>query len=147
MTRDEIINTTDCPKCGAKAGHPCREADGSERAQRKNHVERVYRAQDIASGKPDRTTGEQGHDHLAQRRCPICHKALKSRQGATDHMVGAHGLTRDEAKARRREYVQRHGFADLSMQRGSKRPKRLPPLTRPAKETVADFDVIDDGDF
>ncbi|WP_306150713.1 hypothetical protein [Roseovarius sp. MMSF_3281] len=133
MTRDEIIETTDCPKCGAKPGQPCRKGDGSDRAQRKNHVERVYRAQDIAAGKPDRFTGKLNDDHQADRRCPICHKLLKSRQGATDHMVGAHGMSRSEAKKQRKAYV---------LKAGSKANK----MGYSQKAESDDFDLIDDGD-
>lgn len=103
MNREEIINTSSCPKCEAPVGQPCKRPakDGN-----KNHVERLYRAQDAAAGKPDRTTGEANFDHLADRRCPICHKALKTPQGKNDHMMGVHKMTRAEARAASRAYRQ-----------------------------------------
>lgn len=126
MNQDEIIDTTGCPKCAAAPHQPCVNADGSKR--RRNHVERLYRAQDILNGKPDRQSGKVHQDHMADRRCPICFKLLKSPRGATDHITHAHELTRLEAKEVRREYRHKHGH-------------------QPQKRRDEDeFDLIDDGD-
>ena len=97
MNRQQIIDTTDCPKCGAPKGHHC--TDGRN-ARKRSHAERLYRAQDIEAGKPDRITGEVYADGLGKRRCPKCKKVLKSAQGLKDHIRDVHrkGMNRHQHK-------------------------------------------------
>jgi len=128
MNRDEIISTTGCPKCGVKAFQPCVKNDGARRP--KSHVERLYRAQDIEAGKPDRTTGKVNRDFRANCQCPKCKKLLKSEHGVVRHMIDAHGLDRPSIKALRREYIKSQEFK----------------TSAPKPTEVDDIDLMDDTD-
>lgn len=76
-------------------------------------------------------TGELNVDGCSDRRCPICHKVLKSPQGATDHMIGAHGMTRPEAKAARKKYRHKVGGWERAQS---------------ARQGDDDFDLVDESD-
>lgn len=105
MNRETIRKLADCPECHAGIGEKCRHSDGTSRDA--NHLKRLFRAQDIENGKPDRETKAENPDPMADRRCPECRKLLKSRGGVLNHMRDAHGVGRGQAKAQHSLYRKR----------------------------------------
>lgn len=100
MNRQEIRDLTECPKCGAARGDVC-----VGRKNGANHFERLYRAQDIANGKPDRVTGEEFQNPFIARTCPACRKRLRTKDGVIHHLQDAHDVDAVTARMMVKDFI------------------------------------------